>query len=84
MVVAFDISCGSCFFCDHGYQSSCDTTNPSKVRPTLCDTSTRPLQAAAAPAHSALPLHSCQLAAAAGCQDLPGSWVSQMAASLQC
>lgn len=32
VVVAFDIACGQCFFCNHGYQSSCDTTNPSKVR----------------------------------------------------
>lgn len=32
VVVAFDIACGDCFFCKHGYQSSCDTTNPSKVR----------------------------------------------------
>lgn len=31
VLVAFDISCGACFFCQHGYQSSCDRTNPSKV-----------------------------------------------------
>lgn len=31
VVVAFDIACGGCYFCKHGYQSSCDTTNPSKV-----------------------------------------------------
>jgi hypothetical protein len=32
VLVAFDIACGQCFFCNHGYQSSCDHTNPSKVR----------------------------------------------------
>jgi hypothetical protein len=31
VLVAFDIACGKCFFCDHGYHSSCDKTNPSKV-----------------------------------------------------
>jgi threonine dehydrogenase-like Zn-dependent dehydrogenase len=31
VLVAFDIACGGCFFCQHGYQSSCDRTNPSKV-----------------------------------------------------
>ncbi|WIA30950.1 hypothetical protein OEZ86_000999 [Tetradesmus obliquus] len=32
VLVAFDIACGHCFFCNHGYQSSCDSTNPSKVQ----------------------------------------------------
>eukprot|EP00775_Hariotina_reticulata_P009983 gene9983-10138_t len=32
VLVAFDIACGKCFFCDHGYHSSCDKTNPSKVQ----------------------------------------------------
>ncbi|KAF6234312.1 GroES-like protein [Scenedesmus sp. NREL 46B-D3] len=32
VLVAFDIACGQCFFCNHGYQSSCDSTNPSKVQ----------------------------------------------------
>lgn len=35
VVVAFDISCGNCYFCNHGYQSSCDTTNPSKTQELL-------------------------------------------------
>eukprot|EP00879_Flechtneria_rotunda_P000578 GHRR01000686.1.p1 GENE.GHRR01000686.1~~GHRR01000686.1.p1 ORF type:complete len:446 (+),score=129.49 GHRR01000686.1:589-1926(+) len=32
VLVAFDIACGACYFCNAGYHSSCDTTNPSKVQ----------------------------------------------------
>lgn len=30
VVVAFDIACGSCFYCKRSVFSSCDSTNPSK------------------------------------------------------
>jgi threonine dehydrogenase-like Zn-dependent dehydrogenase len=31
VLVAFDIACGSCFFCNSQLFSSCDKTNPSEV-----------------------------------------------------
>jgi threonine dehydrogenase-like Zn-dependent dehydrogenase len=31
VLVAFDIKCGNCFFCDKQLYSSCDKTNPSEV-----------------------------------------------------
>ncbi|EFN59413.1 hypothetical protein CHLNCDRAFT_8842, partial [Chlorella variabilis] len=30
VVVAFDIACGTCFYCRNSYYTSCDNTNPSK------------------------------------------------------
>lgn len=34
--VAFDIACGKCWYCNNGYHSSCDVTNPSKVGTSEC------------------------------------------------
>jgi S-(hydroxymethyl)glutathione dehydrogenase / alcohol dehydrogenase len=33
VVVPFPISCGTCFFCQHGHYPHCETTNPDKYGP---------------------------------------------------
>lgn len=32
VVIAFDLGCGSCYYCNHQLYSSCNATNPSKIQ----------------------------------------------------
>ena len=36
VVVPFTISCGECFFCERGFYSGCERSNPNASRPKSC------------------------------------------------